>query len=636
MGMQATVLSGCLPGASASTASTIPSCRAYVLDSASDPPALLGFEETTPRTVTYTGGDGVYWLLGRATPVLQPPGWTCLPGTHYCWQKGDTQPTAPSSTLLLARSTVASGAVTTVEPLMASVPINTLPLDATVYASQHGMRCDGVTDNSAALEAAQKALPPTGGTLVIPAAAQPCLYSRSFLITTNMTVRGGGGTRAGPKTPRSVLQYTGSGTAIDIRGAMTQGAQLREFELDHSGTAEYGIAINGTSSVLLDDVSIALPSVPFSIAGVALGQDDSTTPPHSIMLYNVYLRASAPVGLWVVRSHAFVVVQSAKILRHLDTNVLLGRLSTPGPAGLAEDVHFLATTLENQEPGSNAIQIHRAEGVHVDHCHFEVGPPNASALPARALLIHNTAERAAPVYLTNNRITALTGATELLTVNLPAALVVLENNWLEDGSGGTLPAYITNASVGHLVVGQNRIGSTSIALVSDRRQVTLAGNMDISGVGRLDGHWPARLCQSTPSTGTTDSSEATLASCTLPANTLYRDDMGFELLAAGQTAANATPKRVRVLLGTQELFDTALVAANADHWQVTCEGQRSNSTGVFVSCRGQIYDVQTGGKITHTGFSTSGWAQAQQLSVAGTGGAVNDVTLQLFRVSILP
>lgn len=630
--MQGYVVDGCLPAASPTLTLTVPPCRAYTREQ-SDPPTLKGFEEATARSLTLPAGDGVVWLGGRWNLATTPPGWTCQPGVHYCWLSSATAPAWPSGLAPLARLTRSGGAVTLVEPLLSHSPLPMTELAGTTYATQFGLTCDGVSDNSAALEAAIAALPPSGGIVLLPAAEQPCNFSRPLVLTQSISLQGPGGTRAGPKTTRARLRYTGSGTAITISGGMAQGAKLIGFELDHSGTADYGVRIDGTSSIFLQDFGVVLPEVPFAIAAIAVGLDAPTSVVHSLFIQNCYLRAGAPTGLWLANVDEFAVVVNSKILRHTDNNVLLGRLATPGPPGTADDVHILHSSLENPEPGSNAVRIHRAEGVWITDSHFEIGPPDGSAVPARALLIHATTERAAPVVLRHNRFTALPGATEVIAVNFGSALVNLTDNWFSSNAGASLPAYIANTLALQLVVGGNR--AEGAALLSSVNRTTLRGNWDIAS-GQQDGFLPSRQCQSAAIAGSAGTGETTLATCTLAAQTLYQDGMGVALVAGGITANNANLKRIRAYIGTAQIFDSGAVVAQNDHWFLECDGVRSTALGMRISCRGQFYDVQPGSVVVNSDISTAGWDGARAFSVTGNGTTDNDVTLRVWRLQVVP
>ena len=109
--LQGFVADGGFHGLSASTSVSLPSCRAFALDTTA-PLMLKGFTETTARTITYSDGDGTYWLGGRATPSVTPGGWTSVPGTHYLWIKNATQPAIPPGVLLLGKVTVSASAIT--------------------------------------------------------------------------------------------------------------------------------------------------------------------------------------------------------------------------------------------------------------------------------------------------------------------------------------------------------------------------------------------------------------------------------------------------------------------------------------------------------------------------------------------
>lgn len=127
------IAEGCWHGPSATTTATIASCRAFVLET-DTPQALTGFEDTTPQTISYAGGDGTYWLGGRSNPGTTPAGWDCQAGLHYCTLKADTPPAAASGLLLLGKTTVSGGAIsafTIMAPWRRSTPY-TVPAGTTL------------------------------------------------------------------------------------------------------------------------------------------------------------------------------------------------------------------------------------------------------------------------------------------------------------------------------------------------------------------------------------------------------------------------------------------------------------------------------------------------------------------------
>ena len=633
------VLEGCLPTA-AGMVLTVPACRGFALQTV-DPPALTGFEETVPRAIT-TQGAGPFWLVARANPGVSPPGWTCVAGTHYCWQQSATQPPWPSGTLPLAKALVTAGAVSSVQPLASRSPMDFAPLDGTVYATQYGLTCDGVTDNSAALQAALAAVPGLGGTIVLPAAELPCAYSETLdLSTKSVTIRGAGGTRANPPTSRSVLLYTGGGqSAIHIHGPGALGTKLIGFELDNSGTTEYGILIDDTASILLDDIGIAIPVVRFTMAAIGVGGGDPNNPPHSIFIQNSYIRSTGQRGVWVVAVAEYVVIENSKILGHLESNVELGRVSSQalGPQGTATDVHILHSTMEGGlQAGSNGIRINRAEGVWVKDNHFEVPGPSEGGTPGRAILLHSTAERCAPVVIRDNRINLLAGASEAITTACALAIGVVEGNFLSDNSGSPTPIpLVTNFDSTHLIVGANRVGSPE-SVVMHRQKVSLRGNMS-SNDSKMDGFQPFRVCAIHTLVGNVGTGEDTLAECTPAPNTVWQSAMGLRLVAGGVTAANTNAKRIRVSMGNagdlgQVIWDSGALAADNDHWMVTCDGVRASNTSMRMTCTGQVYDAGPA-VVKTTALTTGGFDGTRPLYVTGEATTTNDIQIHFFKVQV--
>lgn len=107
------VVSGGLHATSGTTSAVIASTRAYVLDTTS-PRQVRYIQDLTSRTITYSGGNGTYWLIAHANRTDTVSGWTRVEGTHYLWQLSATQPVVPNQAVLLMQVTVASGAITTV------------------------------------------------------------------------------------------------------------------------------------------------------------------------------------------------------------------------------------------------------------------------------------------------------------------------------------------------------------------------------------------------------------------------------------------------------------------------------------------------------------------------------------------
>lgn len=187
-GMQGYVASGCLHGTAASPTAQVPVCRAFTL-ALTEPPTFQGFEEAA-RAVTFTAGDGSYWLLGRANVALAPPGWTCLAGQHYCWVQSTLPPGLPSGTVLLSRSTVAGGQITAVADHRKSNPAPDGQLVATDRlwgaVGDYDVSTGLGTDNTAALQAFLQAACDQNAAALLP----PSRAGQGYRITSTLTIQG--------------------------------------------------------------------------------------------------------------------------------------------------------------------------------------------------------------------------------------------------------------------------------------------------------------------------------------------------------------------------------------------------------------------------------------------------------------
>lgn len=74
-------------------------------------------------TVTFSDGDGTYWLIVTGDDEAVKAGWTRQIGTHYMWQKAGAQPALPSDSAWVADVTVAGGVITAVSDISNSSPI---------------------------------------------------------------------------------------------------------------------------------------------------------------------------------------------------------------------------------------------------------------------------------------------------------------------------------------------------------------------------------------------------------------------------------------------------------------------------------------------------------------------------------
>lgn len=159
------VASGCLHATSGTTSVTMPGCRAVtripgVQSEFVQAPSLAKYaEETVVRTITYSAGDGLYYLIAHGGSVTEAVGgWNRVQNTIYLWAYSATVPVAPlfalppalpANAVYLSRSQVLAGVIATVYDMR--------DLSATtsaVVAERYGAIGNGLSDEHAAIEAA--------------------------------------------------------------------------------------------------------------------------------------------------------------------------------------------------------------------------------------------------------------------------------------------------------------------------------------------------------------------------------------------------------------------------------------------------------------------------------------------------
>jgi hypothetical protein len=141
----------------------------------------------------------------------------------------------------------------------------------------YGAKCDGATDDQAALQAALNAAVNTGLPLQLPPAT--CVFSGGLFSNRAVNIQGTaeqGGT-ASNGGPVSTLKYTGTGTALNINNGTTfiYGVHLSNFFLLGAtvSSAGTGIACTYCNQMTLDNVFVSSTNVP----GFTNGFDLSNT-----------------------------------------------------------------------------------------------------------------------------------------------------------------------------------------------------------------------------------------------------------------------------------------------------------------------------------------------------------------------
>jgi hypothetical protein len=630
------VVTGCSHGTGAGTSGTISACRAYVRNT-STPQLLQYIEDVGSRTITYSSGDGTYWLIAHYSMTAVVSGWTRVAGTHYMWQFSTTAPATPNQALLLAKVTLSGGAIT---GFVALAPKSGI-LGTTVNAEYYGMKCDGTTNNSTALQAAHDALPAEGGKILLPAASLSCKFGTSFAPTKPIWLLGAGGEGANSgEHAETVLEYTGSGTAINLDGKPTVGSILEGFELEHSGTATTGIRIENTSHVVLRDVSMSTTDTKFSSEALKVGD---ATGGHTVTLQRVYIRNAAPIGVRINNMTAPYIIDST-IQHHSACNIKLG------DTGRAKDIHVLYSRLEVSEPtytSAVGVCVVDVEGLWIDHSHFEIGDGADWAIN-----VPSTATQCEHCVFTNNQFNILNtapGGDGVINLDAPgtnpAAYVVATGNRVL--SNNPTPAnanFITlgntsgNGGATYLVVENNEI--TSILTVVNNPSYVKGwfrqmGNYNLGASPLRYGVQAISDCLAADTvTGNIGAGVDTIFTCNIGGGNIRASNNALRIVVGGTTAANGNNKEVRVTVGGTQVFTTGVVAANAIDWKIDCEGGRSSGSSIRMYCHGNPLTTTT---LKTTRTVISGLDFQVQIAVVVTGEATttNDITLDYANVELL-
>lgn len=255
-------VSGCLAVANGGgpTTETMAACRAYVrtADTEASPPYRLEYvADTTSRTISYSGGDGTYWLIIHASTTDSVGGWTRSPvGSPYLWQKSATFPGVPNRALLLEEVTLAGGAITRRKDRRASNPgpRGVYHLTDPLY----GVVLDSTANQRTAIQTAiNAACDSGGGTVVFP---QGTVYiTGSALDLDGPNDDCVGLTLAGKSPSGAVLRTTAAIGLLDYSPASLREARLTVRDLFIFGersTSGMLITTTNGAGVYLDNLHV--------------------------------------------------------------------------------------------------------------------------------------------------------------------------------------------------------------------------------------------------------------------------------------------------------------------------------------------------------------------------------------------
>ncbi len=239
------VLSGCLPAPSASTTAAAFACTSVSKD---------GRQSTQDAAaVTFSGGDGTYWLAAHKDTTTSISSWTRQSGTHYLWRIASSQPTTPAGSVLVARLTVSGSAITAVSPLAGrNGPLPLSVVHGAYNAREFGMLGD-TSDVTAALTQALATLPTAGiggGKIIFPIGDYTISSPIDLKNLRNVTLECATVARRAADDQSCTMRYTASsGSLFTFNGAT--GITIRGFNLQYTHASYADVFIDlgqGTGS----------------------------------------------------------------------------------------------------------------------------------------------------------------------------------------------------------------------------------------------------------------------------------------------------------------------------------------------------------------------------------------------------
>jgi hypothetical protein len=437
------------------------------------------------------------------------------------------------------------------------------------------------------------------------------------------------------------LEYTGSGTAIELTGSAVAGSILDSFELNHSGTADYGVRLEDTTHVQFRDFTMSIPTVQFTIAGMHLGVTNSS---HTLSLTRVHIRKSAPTGLIIDNTNGVYILDST-IHHHSACNINIGKSIK------AKDTHIMSSRLEVNEPGHTtavSLCLTNAEAFYVDHSHFEIGEGADWAIQ-----ISSSATQCEHCVFTSNYFSALNSNAEGFVhfdapgTNPAGYFIFRDNRFVDNVSPGpmTNPNAFTvsnssgNGGVNVLIAEGNQIQGANLGVINNASLVAgwyrAIGNYQLGATQPRSGIQAVSDCiQATPIVTNIGAGVDTLMTCTIGGGHIRDENVGVRIVASGITAANANNKQIRVLIDGQVIFNTGVVAANNVDWMIRCEGARSSSSGMRVTCQGNPLTATT---LMTDNTILTGLTFGNNIVINLTGEAVADadISQQYFHVELI-
>jgi len=267
------------------------------------------------------------------------------------------------------------------------------------------------------IQAAINALPPTGGTVVLPQGVTTVSSTITINAPVNLVGQGSGLDGQG-----TIIRWTGGASAL-FSVSSFNGLALRNFSIDNSGTGTIAIDIdNGganSNSILLEDIFCVSPTVAFSDSFIRIGNNSGTSPPVDIRINRVYALKAAAVSLKAMRGNHIVFEQS-RFVQNISNDAVIGTTTQVVVA-----FHASESTFEDAK-NTTSVSVINAEVVSFDQCYFE------SDGTGWAIDIPSSAHEAQTVSVANSRFIGQAwgdSTPQAIEVNFSSATVNVENTY---------------------------------------------------------------------------------------------------------------------------------------------------------------------------------------------------------------
>jgi hypothetical protein len=506
---------------------------------------------------------------------------------------------------------------------------------------------DGVTDDTAAFQAAHDALPSTGGGIFIPNGEyllNQTTQSAQFTITKPNVILCGSG-------DGSVLKHTSSGVVVGNQAVVmircTSGSisniKLKNFRIQ-GPTPATGAAIFGTNRVCgimihdgattgaIEDVEIAHVTIEkmevacIAIANGALAADVVKR----LHIHHCTIKNSRQDGINDFCGNSTDGRYENNILADLD--------------GFGFEMAMTSGVIDNntiRNCGQAAIGMENgliATGRRIITNNDIADIGNAAYVDAPGITAGQSAATGNLV-ITGNTIRRTEGHGIAIS-NTPSELVITDNKIYDVGGGGSdtrgihIPSNVTYTTV------KNNTIITTTAGYAMTYGVVVAGTGSITNEvsdNTVIGHTTARVLVQSPTrvrrnlapflstTGVqnTGAGEDDLITYSMPANTLEQNGQGVRITAWGITAANANNKTVKAYFGNLQVFTTGVLAANNRDWRIEVVLYRSGTTNMEGHAKGQFNATEI--QVARVSSINRDYTVANTIKFTGEGTADGDI-----------